>query len=97
MAAAHMYADYMYELVDRAVSNIGPRESCSDEEKRLGRLFAQEIKPACERIEVEKFSCIPKAFLGFFPYLVLLYLTGVVLYYSGISHIHLPMPIFYHF
>jgi len=81
MAAADKYAGYMYELVDRAVSDIGPRESCSEEEKRLGRLFAQEIEPACERISVEDFSCSPKAFLGFFPYLVLLYLAGVVLYY----------------
>lgn len=81
MAAADEYAGYMYELVNRAVSDIGPRESCSDEEKRLGRLFAQEIKPACERIDTEKFTCSPKAFLGFFPYLVLLYLAGVVLYY----------------
>ncbi|MBN2027223.1 MAG: M28 family peptidase [Actinobacteria bacterium] len=81
MAAADKYRNYMYGLVDRAVSSIGPRESCSDEEKRLGRLFAQEIEPTCERIDVEQFTCSPKAFLGFFPYLVLLYLAGVVLYY----------------
>ncbi|RJP27173.1 MAG: M28 family peptidase [Actinobacteria bacterium] len=81
MATADRYRDYMYELVDRAVSDIGPRESCSEEEKRLGSLFAQEIKPVCERVEVEEFTCSPKAFLGFFPYLVLLYLAGVVLYY----------------
>jgi hypothetical protein len=81
MAPADRYADYMYELVDRAVADIGPRESCSEEEKRLGRLYAQEIEPACERVEVEEFTCSPKAFLGFFPFLVLLYLAGVVLYY----------------
>ncbi len=81
MAAADKYAGYMFELVDKAVSDIGPRESCSEAEKRLGRLFAQEIEPACERIETEQFTCSPKAFLGFFPYLVLLYLAGVVLYY----------------
>jgi hypothetical protein len=81
MAPADRYADYMYELVGRAVTDIGPRESCSEEEKRLGRLYTQEIEPACERVEVEEFRCSPKAFLGFFPYLVLLYLAGVVLYY----------------
>ena len=81
MAPADRYADYMYELVGRAVADIGPRESCSEEEKRLGRLYTQEIEPACERVEVEEFTCSPKAFLGSFPFLVLLYLAGVVLYY----------------
>ena len=81
MAPADRYADHMYELVDRAVTDIGPRESCSEEEKRLGRLYAREIEPVCDRIEVEEFTCSPKAFLGFFPFLVLLYLAGVVLYY----------------
>ncbi len=81
MAAADDYKDYMYDLIDRAVSDIGPRESCGEAEKRLGRLYAEEIGPACERVEVEEFTCSPKAFLGFFPFLVLLYLAGVVLYY----------------
>jgi len=81
MAEANAYRDYMYGLVDRAVSRIGARESCSEAEKQLGRLYAKEIAPACERVEVEEFTCSPKAFLGFFPYLVLLYLAGVVLYY----------------
>ncbi len=72
---------YMHKLVDNAVREIGPRESCSEAERRLGRLFAEEIKPACERVETEEFTCAPKAFLGFFPYLVLLYLAGVALYF----------------
>ena len=78
---AERYADYMYELVDRVISDIGPRESCGAEEKRLGQLFAREIEPSCSRVEVEKFTCSPQAFLGFFPFLVALYLAGVVLYY----------------
>lgn len=78
---AERYSDYMYNLVDRAVSDIGPRESCSEAERELGRLYAHEIEPACARVEVEKFTCSPKAFLGFFPFLVALYLAGVVLYY----------------
>lgn len=78
---AQDYNRYMYDLVDRAVTDIGPRESCSEEEKRLGRLFAGEVETACERVDFEEFTCAPRAFLGFFPYLVLLYLAGVVLYY----------------
>ena len=65
---AERYADYMYNLIDRVINEIGPREACSAEEKRTGRLFAEEIKPACDRINVETFTCSPKAFLGFFPF-----------------------------
>lgn len=78
---AERYTDYMYDLIDKVMKEIGPRGSCSDEEKRLGRLFAEEIAPACERVETEKFTCSPTAFLGFFPWLVLMYLAGVTLYF----------------
>ncbi len=78
---AERYTDYMYGLIDRVMKEIGPRESCGEAEKELGRLFAGEITPACESVETEAFTCSPTAFLGFFPYLVLLYLVGVVLYF----------------
>ena len=78
---AERYTDYMYNLIDKVLTGIGPRESCSEEERELGRLFAGEIEPACERVETESFTCSPTAFLGFFPYLVLLYLAGVVLFF----------------
>jgi len=71
----------MYNLIDRVMKEIGPREACSEEERSLGRLFAAEIEPACDRIDVETFTCSPKAFLGFFPFLVLGYIAGVVLFF----------------
>lgn len=40
----------MYNLIDKVLKEIGPREAYSDEEKELGRLFADEIRPACERV-----------------------------------------------
>jgi hypothetical protein len=73
--------DYMYGLVERVMREIGPRESCSEEERRLGRLFAQEVEDACDRVAFETFTCSPTAFMGFFPYLVALYLFGVVFYF----------------
>jgi aminopeptidase YwaD len=78
---AERYTDYMYNLIDRVLKEIGPRESCSDSEKELGRLFAEEIKPVCERVETETFTCSPTAFMGFFPYFVLLYLVGVIFFF----------------
>jgi aminopeptidase YwaD len=78
---AEKYTEYMYDLIDRVMKEIGPRGSCSEEERRCGRMFADEIRPACDAVETETFSCSPTAFLGFFPYLVLMFLAGVVLYF----------------
>jgi aminopeptidase YwaD len=78
---AERYTDYMYDLIDKVIKGIGPRESCGEREKELGRLFAGEIEPACDRVETERFICSPTAFLGFFPFLVLMYLAGVALYF----------------
>lgn len=81
MGEAERYAEYMHKLVDRVMREIGPRESCSEEERRLRRLFAEEVGEACSEVRVEEFTCSPKAFLGFFPFLVAGYLAALVLYY----------------
>jgi len=78
---AEKYTDYMYDLIDKVMKTIGPRESCSEEERRLGRLFSDEIQPCCARVESETFTCSPTAFVGFFPYLVLMYIAAVVLFF----------------
>jgi hypothetical protein len=78
---ASRYSDYMYDLVARVMEEIGPRESCSEAEKVCGRLVRSEFEPVCDGVEVERFTCSPKAFLGFFPFLVLAYFAGVGLYY----------------
>ncbi len=75
------YSDYMYKLVDKVITEIGPRESCGEQEKKLGRLMVKELEPACDRVDVETFTCSPKAFLGAFPFLVAVYIAGVILYY----------------
>jgi hypothetical protein len=75
------YSTYMYDLIKKVMDDIGPRESCSEQERELGRLFGSEIAPVCEKVVTDDFTCSPTAFLGFFPYLVLMYLAGVVLYF----------------
>lgn len=71
----------MYSLVKRVIDEIGPRPSCSEQEKKLGRLLAEEWQPFCDRVEAETFICSPNAFLGFIPVSVLLYFAAVVLYW----------------
>jgi len=71
----------MFGLLKRVIDEIGPRPSCSDEEKRLGRLLVEEWKPFCDRVDVETFTCSPNAFLGFIRFSVLLYFAAVILYW----------------
>jgi drug/metabolite transporter superfamily protein YnfA len=71
----------MYNLIDKVMKTIGPRESCSDQEKRLGRMFADEVADCCDRVESETFTCSPTAFVGFFPFLVIMYIAAVVLFF----------------
>jgi len=78
---AEKYTDYMYDLIDKVMKTIGPRESCSEEEKRLGRMFADEVADCCDRVESETFTCSPTAFVGFFPFLVIMYIAAVVLFF----------------
>ena len=75
------YTDYMFGLIKRVIDEIGPRPSCSEEEKRLGRVLVEEWRSTCDRIDVETFTCSPSAFLGFIPLAVLLYFAAVILYW----------------
>jgi len=71
----------MYGLVKKAIDEIGPRPSCSEQEKRLGRLLVEEWQPFCDKVDSETFTCSPTAFLGFIRFSVLLYFAAVILYW----------------
>ncbi|MHB8781607.1 MAG: hypothetical protein ACYC55_09520, partial [Candidatus Geothermincolia bacterium] len=74
-------SDHMYSLVERVLADIGPRVACSEEEKRLGRLMAEDMRPLCDRVETETFTCSPFAFLGHFPFLIAAYVIAIVFYW----------------
>jgi hypothetical protein len=78
---ADRYTDYMYDLIKKVIDGIGPRPSCGEQEKRLGRLLVEEWQPFCDRVDAETFTCSPNAFLGFIPFSVLLYFAAVALYW----------------
>jgi len=78
---ANSYTDYMYSLVKRVIDEIGPRPSCSRQEKRLGHILIEEWGPVCDRVKVETFQCSPGAFLGSIPLAVLFYFAAVISYW----------------
>ena len=78
---ADKYKEYMYGLIDTVLREIGTRESCSENEKRAGRFFAEQWKPICDRVDIETFTCSPTAFLGFLPFAVMFYIAGAAFYW----------------
>jgi len=79
--AAEKYKDYMLNLINRVIDEIGPRPSCGEEEKKFGKMLAEEWKPICDKVEVESFTCSPAAFLGFLPFAVAMYIIALPLYW----------------
>jgi hypothetical protein len=78
---AERYQDYVYSFADAVIEEIGPRGSASKEEAELARRFAREMEPFCDRVDVEEMECAPGAFLGAFPYLVVMYAAGLAAYF----------------
>jgi hypothetical protein len=78
---AEKYQDYVHNLIGQVLDEIGPRPSCSEAERRLGRLLVREWMPVCDAVGMESFTCSPRAFLGFLPLAVLAYFAAVALYW----------------
>jgi hypothetical protein len=56
--------DYMYRFMRRVLTEIGPRESCGEGERRLADMLVMEWQSICDRVRLEAFTCHPRAFLG---------------------------------
>jgi acetylornithine deacetylase/succinyl-diaminopimelate desuccinylase-like protein len=71
----------MWELLGRVLRDIGPRRSCSENERRLGALLAERWRGVGLEVRSERFTCHPTAFLGFMPVATLLYLLATIAYW----------------
>ena len=57
-------ADYMYSIVEKIIDKIGPRMPCSPQEAQGAEIIKDELAKSCDETSLEKFTCHPKAFLG---------------------------------
>lgn len=78
---ADNYRESMYAFVRSVLADIGARESCSENERRLGRRLVEEWRALGLDVRTETFTCHPKAFLGFIPIATLLYLLATIAYW----------------
>jgi len=73
-------ADYMYNLVEKIVEEVGPRMPCSLQEKEGTEIIKQELEQTCDEVVTESFTCHPKAFLGWIKMISILTYTSMLLY-----------------
>ena len=78
---ADAYRDSMHDFVRAVLEEIGPRESCSENERRLGRRLVERWRALGLDVRTETFTCRPKAFLGFIPIATALYLLATAAYW----------------
>jgi acetylornithine deacetylase/succinyl-diaminopimelate desuccinylase-like protein len=81
LPTADAYRDFMYGMIRAVLEEIGPRESCSENERRLGRRLVDAWRGFGLDVRTETFTCNPKAFLGFIPIATLLYLLATIAYW----------------
>ncbi len=81
LPSADASRDSLYAFVRAALEEIGPRESCSESERRLERRLADAWRGLGLDVRTESFACHPKAFLGFIPIATLLYLLATIAYW----------------
>ena len=53
-------SDYMYDLIAEVLNNIGPRGSCTKEERKAAELLADKLKPICDSVNIEDFETYPE-------------------------------------
>ena len=72
--------DVMIQFMDDVLTNIGGRESCSDDEKRLGDRVGDAWERLNFEVRREPFYCHPAAFLSVLPIGALVYAAAVTIY-----------------
>ncbi len=75
------YGSYMHDYISKIVDTYGPRAPGSTEETEAGKNILEEMKNSADEVDREKFSCHPRAFLGWIKITVPFYIMGVLIYF----------------
>ncbi len=71
----------MHEYLSKLVNEYGPRAPGSEEETEAGKDIQEELERFADSVDREKFTCHPKAFLGWIKITVPIYILSVVIYF----------------
>ena len=93
-------AEYMYNFIDRIITDIGPRMPCSEPEAKAAEVIKNELEETCDSAHIEPFTCHPRAFLGWLRPVGLMVLGSFGIYFflsSIITILAFPLRIFAYF
>jgi hypothetical protein len=72
---------YMYDLVQKVIDECGPRMPCSPQEAKAAELIKKELEQTCDEVSIERFTCHPRAALGWIRIALFLVLTSFCLFF----------------
>ena len=58
-------SDYMYNILQTIIDECGPRMPCSPQEAKGAEIVKNELEETCDIVDIEPFSCHPRAALGY--------------------------------
>ncbi len=71
----------MQPFMGRVLREIGPRPPCSEAERKLGAVLEEDWRGFCDQVDLHSFHCHPRAFLGWIPWMVAVYLAVLASYW----------------
>ncbi|MGA1839054.1 MAG: M20/M25/M40 family metallo-hydrolase [bacterium] len=74
-------SDYMYGIIERILTGVGSRAPCSEAERKAAMLVEDELGKHCDEVQIEEFTCYPKAFLGWIRLVVGLIIISCALFF----------------
>jgi hypothetical protein len=73
--------EYMYNFINRIITEIGPRIPCSTAEAQAAEVIKSELEKTCDEVTIEPFTCNPRGFLGWIRIDILLILGSFCSYF----------------
>ncbi|MBD3229837.1 MAG: hypothetical protein GF329_16765 [Candidatus Lokiarchaeota archaeon] len=73
------YSEYSFNFIKRILTEVGPRESGSNNEVKAAKIIESELDQYCDHVKYEPFIVHPKAFLGWTSFSVILYCISFAL------------------
>jgi len=71
-------SDYMYNIIQRIIDDAGCRMPCSRQEAMGAEIVRAEMEETCDEVEIEPFTCHPRAFLGWIRIDIFLIVLSIV-------------------
>jgi len=73
-------SDYMYDVIQKIIDEAGCRMPCSPQEAKGAEIIKEELSKTCDEVDIEPFTCHPRAFLGYIKLEIIIALSSLLLF-----------------